>query len=160
MSKGSVYFAEADGFVKIGYSTNVEARLRSLSTGAPFPVRLIGSHPGTQADEAALHRKFRDHRVSGEWFRASDEIRRVAQTGFEPCLRVNTPSVTGSAAHFLSQIEGFLRRTGMSATRFGMLAVRDPQFVHDVRSGRAPSLATVDRVLAFIAMQDALGRTA
>jgi len=50
----------------------------------------------------------------------------------------------------LRRIERFLRRTQMSATRFGWLAVRDPRFVHDLRTGREPRLATEVRVEHFM----------
>lgn len=56
---------------------------------------------------------------------------------------------------FRATVEEFLERSGMSATRLGVLTVKDPKFVHDLREGRSPSMATADRVLAFIKEQDA-----
>lgn len=38
----------------------------------------------------------------------------------------------------------------MSATAFGREAVRDPNFVSDLRKGRAPSITMVDRVRGFM----------
>jgi len=51
---------------------------------------------------------------------------------------------------FLAEIEAFLARSGMAPTRFGADAVGDPNFVRNLRSGRSPSLKTVDRVLECI----------
>jgi hypothetical protein len=51
---------------------------------------------------------------------------------------------------FRDRIEAFLTASGMTATRFGIDAVRDPNFVHDVRKGRVPSLAVAGQVLRFI----------
>ena len=51
---------------------------------------------------------------------------------------------------FRSEVESFLDRAKISATQFGKEAVGDPSFVPDLRGGRAPSLATVDKVFAFI----------
>lgn len=48
------------------------------------------------------------------------------------------------------EIDRYLRRTAMSATRFGRLAVNDPRLVHDLRRGREPGPAIVARVEAFI----------
>lgn len=48
------------------------------------------------------------------------------------------------------KIDRHLRRTAMSATRFGRLAVNDPRLVHDLRRGREPGPAIVARVEAFI----------
>lgn len=59
------------------------------------------------------------------------------------------------AESFLADIEAFLKRSGMSATAFGRDALRDPNFVHDVRAGRMPNLGVVGRVQDFIREQDA-----
>lgn len=57
--------------------------------------------------------------------------------------------------HLLSVIEKYLRRTGVPPTRFGREAVGDPRFVDDLRRGREPRAATVSRVLAYLAAQEA-----
>lgn len=57
-------------------------------------------------------------------------------------------------AEFLADIDTFLARSGMSATAFGKVAVGDPNFVNDVRTGRAPSLRLVERVYEFIRSHD------
>ena len=56
--------------------------------------------------------------------------------------------------HIGREVEKFLRRTGMPATRFGRLAVNDPRFVLDLRNGREPRPGTERRVIAFIATQE------
>ena len=50
----------------------------------------------------------------------------------------------------LIKIDRYLRRTAMSATRFGRLAVRDPRLVHDLRRGRQPGAGMIARIDAFI----------
>lgn len=53
---------------------------------------------------------------------------------------------------FLQTIEDHLKARGISAKAFGMEAVRDPNFVYDLRKrGRSPSLDVVNRVLEHIA---------
>ena len=42
--------------------------------------------------------------------------------------------------HVGREVERFLRRTGMPATKFGRLAVNDPRFVIGLRNGREPRL--------------------
>lgn len=49
------------------------------------------------------------------------------------------------------EIEKFLRRTDMSATRFGKLAAGDPRLVHDLRNGREMRTKLEKRITAFIA---------
>jgi hypothetical protein len=54
---------------------------------------------------------------------------------------------------FLREIEAFLSKSGMSASRFGKEALGDPSFINDLRNGRMPNLRLVHRVNGFIAAQ-------
>lgn len=57
---------------------------------------------------------------------------------------------------FISEIDAFLDRTGMTATSFGWEAIRDPNFVGDLKKkGRQPTLGVVGRVQSFIRDHDA-----
>ena len=56
--------------------------------------------------------------------------------------------------HVGREVERFLRRTGMPATKFGRLAVNDPRFVLDLRNGREPRSSTAARVIGFIVAQE------
>lgn len=51
---------------------------------------------------------------------------------------------------FLDEIEGFLAKTGKSATAFGREALYDPTFVFELRRGRSVSLAIADRVRQYM----------
>jgi phosphopantothenoylcysteine decarboxylase/phosphopantothenate--cysteine ligase len=56
---------------------------------------------------------------------------------------------------FRAEIEAFLARTGISATRLGKEAVGDPRFVFDLREkGRAPSARLMDAVTVFMAQHE------
>lgn len=50
----------------------------------------------------------------------------------------------------IRDIEKFLRRTGMAATKFGRLAASDPRFVLDLRMGRIPRSTTATRIKHFM----------
>lgn len=52
--------------------------------------------------------------------------------------------------HIGREVERYLKRTGMPATKFGRLAVNDPRFVLDLRMGREPRSRTTVRVMRFI----------
>lgn len=56
--------------------------------------------------------------------------------------------------HVGREVEKFLRRTGMPATKFGRLAVNDPRLVGDLRNGREPGSRVTRRIVAFIAGQE------
>ena len=59
---------------------------------------------------------------------------------------MSTPAQT-----FLDEIDAFLKRSGMTASAFGWGAVKDRNFVGDLRKGRMPNLGLVGRVHTFIA---------
>ena len=63
---------------------------------------------------------------------------------------------------FLAEVEAFLAASRMKPTDFGREAVGDPSFITHLRRGRSPSLATADKVHAFIHRLEAesAGRTA
>lgn len=81
---GTVYFVERDGFVKIGYTANLEARLYQLGRGGGSgcpdgmthgPVDLLAAISGNRVDEGALHRRFAaDRWPKTEWFYPSEEL--------------------------------------------------------------------------------------
>jgi hypothetical protein len=67
------------GAVKIGFSANPEARLKTLQTGSPHPLELLGKWPGGESDEAAVHDALAPHRLEGEWFQDSPEVMHVVR---------------------------------------------------------------------------------
>ena len=70
-----IYFVTTDHqFVKIGFATSIAVRMRTLQTGSPRPLHLLLSIGGSFEDERALHRRFAEHRVQGEWFRLSPAL--------------------------------------------------------------------------------------
>ncbi len=48
------------------------------------------------------------------------------------------------------RVEAFLKRTGLSATAFGVAALKDPNFVTEMRNGRSARDKTVERVESFM----------
>lgn len=74
-----VYFIVSGGYVKIGVSSNVLSRFRSIQNANPNTVvgeRFIHEPNPGMADtlEAALHQRFAAHRYRGEWFTLCPEI--------------------------------------------------------------------------------------
>ena len=55
----------------------------------------------------------------------------------------------------LKRIEAYLKRSGVSPTRFGREAVRDPKLVHDLRCGRTPRPTSKRRIEAFLDAHEA-----
>lgn len=59
--------------VKIGFTTNVDKRMRQLQIACPAKLTVIELVIGTQVIEAYFHRLLKDSRIHGEWFRLSSD---------------------------------------------------------------------------------------
>lgn len=73
--RGYVYLLKSlDGYYKIGKSVEPAARIRSLGVVLPFPIETehFFSCDDYSEAEAALHRKYADFRLKGEWFDLPD----------------------------------------------------------------------------------------
>jgi hypothetical protein len=66
---GKIYFVRSGKLIKIGFTTDLEGRVSRLQTGSPYDLQLLGTIEGTQREEQALHRRFTNLNVRGEWFR-------------------------------------------------------------------------------------------
>ncbi len=62
--------------IKIGFTadTNPRRRLSCCKTYNPDKLVLLGVMAGTIEDEQALHERFGQHHVQGEWFRPHEEL--------------------------------------------------------------------------------------
>ena len=70
-----VYFISTDdGLIKIGYTTNLGVRLRSLRTAHPKELQVRLVIPGSLDDEQEFHRRFAAFRVGREWFKLAKPI--------------------------------------------------------------------------------------
>jgi predicted GIY-YIG superfamily endonuclease len=77
LNDGFVYIARQtneSNVYKIGITTNISQRERSFSTGNAF-VKIIASKKteNPQKLEYFLHKLFRECRISGEWFKLTDD---------------------------------------------------------------------------------------
>lgn len=68
--------------------------------------------------------------------------------GYIPLFSIAMPS---TQKQLLAEIEAFLRDTGMNQTTFGLETVNNGKFVPDLRKGRDPKTATVDKVRRYMA---------
>lgn len=75
-----VYFMENSGNIKIGVTASVSARLKNIQASCGSKIKLLGYMKGTQALEAKLHKRFRKHRIHGEWFRKNSDLLQFIET--------------------------------------------------------------------------------
>lgn len=69
-----VYFVRFADYRKIGWTSDLPARLVDLEKNLPKPLTILHSRPGSKADEWALHKQFSHLRLRGEWFRVVPEL--------------------------------------------------------------------------------------
>ncbi|MGH7139399.1 MAG: GIY-YIG nuclease family protein [Pirellulales bacterium] len=76
-----VYFAEAMGAdrVKIGVAADPIARLASLQTTCPHPLKLLAKVEGGRALETSLHARLADFHLGGEWFHLAKPVRALVE---------------------------------------------------------------------------------
>lgn len=70
----SLYFLRHGNLIKIGFSSNLGARVQSIISSIPGKVDFLGHMPGDRDVEAHFHSRFAAHRFSGEWFQACPEL--------------------------------------------------------------------------------------
>jgi predicted GIY-YIG superfamily endonuclease len=73
-----VYFVQSGrrGAIKIGYARDVDKRVNELQIGNPFKLRVVALMPCESLDhakyvETKLHKRFKSHKIRGEWFKNS-----------------------------------------------------------------------------------------
>lgn len=73
--KSWVYFITDGEAIKVGWAKNVERRLWLLQTSHHKPLSVLRTLRGDRVLEKQFHRRWKEHRIRGEWFRDAKEIR-------------------------------------------------------------------------------------
>lgn len=85
---GHIYFVRLNGLVKVGWSGDLYARLKSYGASA----EILCHYPGTRQDETTLHRQLRPVLAKGrEWYHDGDVIRMYID---EAIRKYGPPSIT------------------------------------------------------------------
>lgn len=73
---GFVYFIQGEngGAIKIGYTKNFDGRLKVLQTSYPDILKVLCLIPGSTKTETSYHKKYKDIRLNGEWFKPNEEL--------------------------------------------------------------------------------------
>lgn len=70
-AEGVVYYLRVGAYIKIGWTSDLEKRMRAYS---PDSI-LLATEPGTRKDEAKRHRMFAVHRTHGrEWYAMTPSV--------------------------------------------------------------------------------------
>ena len=90
-----IYFVQCQmtKMVKIGYARDPLARLSSMQTGSPTPLKMLTIIPGDRFKEKQMHARFKNCYSHGEWFSPSPELMAYIDE-----LRGPTPAYAQSAS--------------------------------------------------------------
>jgi len=72
--KSKIYFISDGMYIKIGKANNVAKRIEQLQFGNARLLITVGCMYGGIKKEKELHKMFKQHHISGEWFRSVSEI--------------------------------------------------------------------------------------
>ena len=75
LGESIVYFIAVRGFIKIGWTRNWADRLSNLQCANPEPIEVVALLARPAVYEQTMHKKFKEFRARGEWFRDCKEIR-------------------------------------------------------------------------------------
>lgn len=79
-----IYFVGWErGPIKIGIASTPHRRIKDIQTGCPHKLRIWAMVPGTQNDEAKLHKQFANDKLKGEWFKRSTGLLAEIETASE-----------------------------------------------------------------------------
>lgn len=79
-----VYFIklEETSFVRIGFTNDLEGRVRNLKSSNPHKIRVIGTCEGERQMESYYHSAFKNLHVHGDWFREGPELKKFLESRF------------------------------------------------------------------------------
>ena len=82
-----IYFISDGDTVKIGRAIEPRKRLAELQCAHPSPLRILAAVLNHASLEQAIHERFKGEKLTGEWFRLSDELAtfiECARKGYNP----------------------------------------------------------------------------
>jgi len=73
---GLVYVLEADEgrVIKVGFTTDLAARIRNIRSSHPYYIDLFATYVGTLEDEKKIHERLRPHRLVREWYHPNEAV--------------------------------------------------------------------------------------
>jgi hypothetical protein len=86
----TVYFAAIGRAIKVGVTTDLEKRLKSLQAGVGEKIKLVAALPGDRELERQFHQALADAHISGEFFRTAPVMEFLIDIGLRLYATANT----------------------------------------------------------------------
>lgn len=126
LKKHYVYFIKccnADGFVKVGVSSDIESRISSLSTGNPYRLELVNSITCISKERAyfvehVIHNWLSSRRISGEWFDGVDFTRLTKKFKGLSLGKVGFDKIEGTFPSLDARIDNYKKISNFEGSEF------------------------------------------
>ncbi len=101
-----IYFLASGELIKIGVSCDPESRVEGLASESPVPVELLAMIPGTRRLERVIHKRLARDRDHGEWFKATEDVKRIMQWYLRKYEDIPRGRASGKSTGKSTAIEG------------------------------------------------------
>lgn len=149
MKKSYVYFVQAPGRIKIGFTMHPSERLVALQSQDMEPLTMIAIIEGSRALERHLHKMLVEFNHRREWFRDCPEVRAVIQSAVAGEISVAEPKpaedLPSKVASFEFRILPILEARALTMRLYLELM---EELVPEIRRRRAAGLP-VDELVAI-----------
>ncbi len=120
--KGMIYFIQTveGGPIKIGVTTQLQARLSALATAHSKDLRVLGVLDGERSVEKELHERFSHLRVKNEWFEPGEDLCQfIAESckAWNPTREISARVTTANSS--LSDVDQYVAKSTTMADRRG-----------------------------------------
>lgn len=159
-----VYFmrAGANGAVKIGHSERPFNRMRTLQSSVPDPLSMMRVIEGDKELEKAMHARFRDVHIHGEWFHHHPDMTadlgakdlpvtaQAKEYGQELSARSRTRPRSTTCDRLLELCMAFSRYSGLALATMSTRAVNDGKAFRRLSEGHSLTIDNCDRAMRWL----------
>jgi hypothetical protein len=125
-----VYLIESDDYYKIGYTANLEQRIKSYNTCNPN-FKIIDTRNGSKEDESALHTLCADFREKLEWFKKDPSVLYIWKTYFY--YKENNEKKVDNNLTLLTKAEEALKSANKILNETQLARYNDMLFINNLK---------------------------
>lgn len=138
-----IYFIGNErGQIKIGYSVRPFDRLKNLQTSSPDKLKILALMPGDKDKERALHLKYAEYHIQGEWFGANKELTLEINV-LKSCYKI-VPENTDSYIVFQDRFAAWIRETDEVEARYEPLISKLEAEIEELENQRDIEIDKID----------------
>lgn len=142
-----IYLIESNNSYKIGYTTDLQKRLKAYKTHNPT-FELITYKDGTQIDETNLLNLLKEYKIENEWFKKDEEVLKTFNNYFPSNLKKSEPMQV-----YLKDMSGLMKISSKNEILVLMWFWKHSTYISDNQIG---NIVVINPVL-FKQIEDSTG---